>query len=71
LIVSGRSPPIDEPQALELVHEEIHAGARRADHIRQRSWDTLGTADRHVLFARSAPSSNQRTPRSLFSLELK
>ena len=27
---------VDEPQSLEPLHKEIHAGARRADHFRQR-----------------------------------
>src|SRR5882757_3533070 len=27
---------LDEPELFELVHEEVHARARRADHLRER-----------------------------------
>src|SRR5437762_14373508 len=40
---------IDETQMLEFVQQEIHAGARRADHLRERpGWDPRHDADRLV-----------------------
>jgi hypothetical protein len=55
-VVGGRV--LDGPELLEFVHEEVHARARRADHLRERflrdPWDTM------VLIRLAVPRQQQQ-----------
>jgi hypothetical protein len=41
---------VNETQFFEFVHEQIHAGARRADHFRQRLLRYLGKDSLRLVF---------------------